>query len=209
MRSKSFISTVFLMSFGFVLVPFFGSRANALQTAAATENTQDQSRVGTEMMSHQHLMEDLLVILQKEFQAVVDSKDASGFVRDKTAVKAYKSDLDGLLYAVRHHRLFAVDYERWCGQSFATDYEHWCGPDKKQNAMSEHQQRMKVILHDLSNTFDIYVTADDHSMKAGPNKTDDALEAHRDALVGFANAVRDHDQEMARMMTHASAHGSS
>ncbi len=208
MRSRSFIPTLFPMFLGFVLVPFFGGRAMALQTSTQTENNQDQGRVGTEMMSHQHMMEDLLAILQKDLQAVVDSKDANGYVHDNAAVKAYKADLDGLRDVVRQHRLFAADYERWCGQSFTTDYEHWCGPDKKQNAMAEHQQRMKAILYDLSNTFDTYVTVDDHSIEGGPNKIEDALDAHRRALVDFANAVRNHEQAMTQMMTHASDHGS-
>ncbi len=208
MRSKSFISTLFPMFLGFVLVPFFGGRAMAQQTSMATGNNQDQTRVDTEMLSHQHLMEDLLAILQKDFQAVVDSKDANGYVHDKAAVKSYKAELDGLRDAVRQHRLFAADYERWCGQSFTSDYEHWCGPDTKQNSMAEHQQRMKAIAFDLSNTFDAYVTVDDHSIEGGPNKIADALDAHRAALVDFANAVRDHEQAMTQMMTHASDHGS-
>jgi hypothetical protein len=74
--------------------------------------------------------------------------------------------------------------------------------------MSEHQQRMKVILHDLSNTFDTYVTADNHSMEAGPNKIEGALDAHRAALVDLAKAVRDHEQEMTRMMSPVSDQGS-
>ena len=208
MRSRSFISTMIPMFLGFVLVPFFGGRAMAQQTPMSAENNADQSRVDTEMISHQKVMTDLLASLQKDLQAVVDSKDFNGYVHNKAAVKAYKADLDALRDAVRQHKLFAADYERWCGQSFTSDYEHWCGPDKKLNSMAEHQQRMKAILYDLSNTFDTYVTADDHSIEGGPNKIDDALDAHRNALTDFADVVRDHEKTMAQMMTHASDRGS-
>lgn len=208
MTSKSFISAAFPMFLGFVLLPFFGGRAMAQQTSLTIENNQGQSRVGTEMISHQHLMEDLLALLQKDFQTVVASKDANGYVHDKAAVKAYKAELEGLRDAVRQHRLFAADYERWCGESFTSDYRHWCGPDKKQNAMAEHQQRMKGILYDLSETFDTYVAADNHSIEGGPDKIEDALAAHRDALNDFANAIQDHEQAMTQMMAHASNRGS-
>ncbi len=196
MTSKSFISAAFPMFLGFVLLPFFGGRAMAQQTSLTIENNQGQSRVGTEMISHQHLMEDLLALLQKDFQTVVASKDANGYVHDKAAVKAYKAELEGLRDAVRQHRLFAANYERWCG------------PDKKQNAMAEHQQRMKGILCDLSETFDTYVAADNHSIEGGPDKIEDALAAHRDALNDFANAIQDHEQAMTQMTAHASNRGS-
>ncbi len=196
MANTSFIRTMFLMSLGFVLAPLFGGRAMAQQSPMATENNQDQSRIETEMMSHQHLMEDLLVILQKDFQAVVSSRDTYGYIHDKAAVKAYEADLAGLRASLQQHEPFAADYERWYG------------PDKKQNAMDEHQREMKSALFYLSDTFHTYLTADDRSIEGEPNKIEDALTAHRDALNDFDHAVKDHEQAMAQMMSPAAAHGS-
>lgn len=207
MKSRLFIPSVIPMFLGLVLAPVFGGQA-AAQASATAPNDQEQSNVNTEMMSHQHLMEDLLAGLQKDLQAVVSSRDAYGYIHNKAAVKAYEADLAGLREAVRQHKLFAADYERWCEQSFTTDYEHRCGPDKKQNAMAEHQQQMKSALFYLSDTFYTYLAADDHSIEGGPNKIEDALTAHHDALNDFAHAVKDHEQAMAQMMTTAADHGS-
>jgi uncharacterized protein YukE len=196
MRSKSFIPTVFLMSLGLVLVQLAGSGAMAQETPTATNNHQGQGRVDTEMMSHQKVMADLLASLQKNLQAVVSSRDAYGYIHDKAAVKAYKADLDALRDAVHQHKSFAADCERWYG------------PNEKQNVMAEHQQRMRGILFDLSDTFYTYLTVDDHSIEGPPNKIEDALVAHRDALNDFASAIQEHEQAMAQMMTHASDRGS-
>lgn len=204
MRSRSLIPSVIPMFLGLVLAPVFGGQA-AAQASATAPSDQEQSSVNTEMMSHQNLMEDLLAFLQKDLQAVVSSRDAYGYIHNRAAVKAYKADLAGLREAVRQHKLFAADYERWCGQSFTTDYEHWCGPDSKQNAMAEHQQQMKSALFHLSDTFDTYLAADDRSIEGGPDKIEDALTAHRDALNDFAQAVKGHEQAIAHM-TNAADH---
>ncbi len=196
------------MFLGLVLAPVFGGQAAAQASAAAPNNQEEQSSVNTEMMSHQKVMTDLLASLQKNLQAVVSSRDAYGYIHDKAAVKAYKVDLDALRDIVRQHKLFAADYERLCGQSFTTDYEHWCGPDTKQNVMAEHQQQMRSALFYLSDTFYTYLAADDHSIEGGPNKIEDALTAHRDALNDFDHAVKDHEQAMAQMMPPAANHGS-
>ncbi len=197
MKHKSFFSVVFPASLALVLLS--GGRAQAISQPGAGQ--QEQPRIDTEMMSHQRAMEIVLDRLQTDFRAVVSSKDAHGYVHGKTAVKTYKGDLDALRVIASQHKQFAVDFERWCSQSFSTDYVHWCGPDAKQNAMAGHQQRMKTILFDLSDTFNTYVTADDQSIEGGPNKIQDALNAHRNALNEFADAIKDHDNAVSQMMT--------
>ncbi len=67
--------------------------------------------------------------------------------------------------------------------------------------MTGHQQRMKRLLFDLSDTFDRYVTEDNHSIEGGPNKIQDALNAHRDALNEFAEVIKDHEGAISQMMT--------
>lgn len=197
MKHKSFFSLVFSTPLALVLLS--GGQAQATPQPGAGQ--QEQPCIDTEMMSHQRAMDILLARLQADFQSVVTAKDANGFVHDKTAVRTYKGDLDALGVVVRQHKQFAADYERWCGQSFTTDYAHWCGPDVKANAMAGHQQRMKTILFDLSDTFNTYVATDDHSIEGGPNKIQDALKAHRDALAELADAIKDHESAISQMMS--------
>ena len=207
MERKSLTAIAISMSLALAFSTFFESRALAMPQPGAGAANQEQNRVDMEMMSHQRAMEILLNILRTDFQAVVKSKDANGYVHDKAAVKTYKGDLDALSVVTGQHKQFAADYGHWCGRAFSTDYQHWCGPDVKENAMAEHQKRMKAILFELSNTFDNYLTVDDHSIEGGPNKIQDAFDAHRDALNDLADAIKDHEQAVARMMTGGADHG--
>jgi len=74
--------------------------------------------------------------------------------------------------------------------------------------MAEHQQRMKGLLFNLSSTFETYVQADNSSIEGSPNKIEDALEAHRDALNDFAAAIKDHEQAVAQLMPGGTDSGS-
>ena len=197
MNHKSLVSTAVTMSLALVLVPLLG-RAQGAQPGAGQPN-QEQSRIDTEMMTHQRAMDIILWRLQMDFQDVIKSKDDNGYVHNMAAVKTYKGDLEALSVVARQHKQLAADYERWCGQSFTTDYAHWCGPDVKQNEMTDHQQRMKAILSDLSDTFNTYVTVDDHTIEGSPNKIQDALNAHRVALNKFADVIKDHDGAISQM----------
>ncbi|HLH36358.1 MAG TPA: hypothetical protein VKX41_16930 [Alloacidobacterium sp.] len=197
MKYKSFFSAVISTSLAIVLLSV--GRAQATPQPGAGQ--QERPAIGTEMMSHQRAMDIVLARLQADFQAVVSSKDGNGAVHDKAAVKTYKGDLAALRVITSQHKQFAADYERWCSQSFSTDYEHWCGPEVKQNAMAEHQQRMKRLLFDLSDTLDRYITEDNHSIEGGPNKIQDALDAHRDALNEFSEVIKDHEGAISQMMT--------
>jgi len=181
-------------------------QAQAAAQPGVEPGNQEQNRVDTEMMSHQRAMEILFAIVQKDFQAVVVSKDANGYVRDKAAVKSYERDLSGLRVIAKQHNQLAADYQRWCAQAFTTDYAHWCGPDVKENEMAEHQQRMKEILFDLSTTFANYVKADDHGIDQ-PYLVEESLDAHRDALNEFADAMKDHEQAIAQMTGNGAHHG--
>lgn len=73
--------------------------------------------------------------------------------------------------------------------------------------MAEHQQRMNSIAFDLSETFDAYVTEDNHSIEGGPNKIEDALNAHREALKSFADLIKEHEQAVNQMMPPAEREG--
>ncbi len=207
MKHRSFVSTAISMSLALVLLPPSMGHAQAAAQPGVESGNQDQSRVDTEMMSHQRAMEIVLAWLRKDFPDVVKSKDGIGDVRDKAAVKAYKKDLDALRTIVSQHKRFAADYEHWCSESFSTDYAHWCGPDVKENEMAGHQQRMKEILFDLSTTFDNYVKADDHGIDQ-PYLVEESLDAHRDALNEFADAIKDHEHVLAQLTVNGADHRS-
>lgn len=198
MKHKSFFSVILSTSLAIVLLSV--GRAQAVPQPGAGE--QEQPAINTEMMSHQRAMDIVLARLQADFLAVVSSKDGNGAVHDKAAVKTYKGDLAALHVITDQHKQYTAAYERWCSQSFSTDYGHWCGPDVKQNEMAAHQQRMKGILFDLVDTFNRYVAEDNHSIEGGPNKIQDALDAHRDALNEFAEVIKDHEGTISQMMTH-------
>ena len=205
MKYRSFVSTAMSMALALALLPFSMGWAQTATQGGVESGSQEQNRVDTEMMSHQRAMEIVLAWLQKDFAAVVQSKDGIGYVHDKAAVKAYKRDLDALRVIVNQHKQSAADYEHWCSAAFSTDYAHWCGPDVKENEMASHQQRMKDILFDLSTTFDNYVKADDHGIDQ-PYMVEETLDAHRDALNELADAIKDHEQDIARITVNGAAH---
>ena len=205
MKDRSFVSTAMSTALAFALLPLSIGWAQAATRGGVKSGSQEQNRVDKEMMSHQRAMEIVLSWLQKDFAAVVQSKDGNGYVRDKAAVKAYKRDLDALQVIVNQHKRFAADYEHWCGAAFSTDYAHWCGPDVKENAMAGHQQRMKEILFDLSTTFDNYVKADDHGIDQ-PYMVEETLDAHRDALNELAGVIKDHEHDVAQITANGGGH---
>ncbi len=205
MKHRSFVSTAISMSLALVLLPLSTGQAQAAAQPGVASGNQEQNRVDTEMMSHQRAMEIALAWLRKDFADVVKSKDGIGDVRDKAAVKAYRRDLDALRVIVSQHKRIAADYEHWCSESFSTDYAHWCGPDVKENEMAGHQQRMKEILFDLSTTFDNYVKADDHGIDQ-PYLVEESLDAHRDALNEFADAIKDHEHAVAQLTVNGADH---
>ncbi len=198
MKHRSFVSTAMSMALALALLPLSMGWAQAATQGGVESGSQEQNRVDAEMMSHQRAMEIVLAWLQKDFAAVVKSKDGNGYVRDKAAVKAYKRDLDALHMIANQHKQSAADYEHWCSAAFSTDYAHWCGPDAKVNEMASHRQRMKEILFDLSTTFDNYVKADDHGIDQ-PYLVEETLDAHRDALNEFADSIKEHEQATAQM----------
>lgn len=191
-------STTFLLLFGIALFPLSHSRAQTTRTPAVNQGNEDLRRIHSEMTRHQKEMDNLLAKLQKDFETVVPSKDAYGYVHDKSAVRVYKADLEALRNAVREHKLLTADYKRWCGQLFTLDYRHWCS-SKEDDAMVLHQQQMKAALYALFDTFDTYVKADDSSIEGSPEKIKDALDAHRNALKDFADAIHDHEQAVAQL----------
>ena len=205
MKRRSLVSTAMFMSLALVLLPFSMGQAQAAAQPGVESGNQEQIRVDAEMISHQRAMDILFTMVRKDFQAVVVSKDANGYVHDKAAVKTYERDLSALRVIARQHKQLATDYEHWCAQAFTTDYVHWCGPDVKENAMAEHQKQMDSAIDELTSTFHEYLNADDHSIDQ-PYVMETALEAHRDALEDFAGVIKDHEHAVARMTVNGAGH---
>lgn len=179
------------------------SYAQALRGSSTAQENSLRNTVDREMNGHQQAMADLLRKFTKDFQAVVSSKDANGYVRDKTSVKAFKEDIDVFGDLIQQHKRLASDYGRWCAQLFTTDYAHWCDQNKEQNEMVVHQQRMKEVLYELSSTFTAFVDADDHGIDQ-PYRVEETLAAYRSAFDDFSAIVHDHAQEIALLITSTS-----
>lgn len=192
MKHRSLFSTVSTMLALAVLLSL-GSRAQAIQKPETSQENQSQSSFDSAMMNHQQVMADLLAEFQENFAAVVNSKDAYGNVRDKAAIMAYEGDLNALREALRQHKQLAADSGGRCGLN------------PKRNVMTEHQQRMKTALYELTSTFGAYVAADDHGIDQ-PYMVEESLNAYRDALQDFAAVVHEHGQEVAAMMAANATH---
>lgn len=203
MKHRSFVSALISVSLGVGGLLISTSRAQATQGSGTAQESSLQNTVDREMKGHQQAMADLLRKFEKDFQSVVSSKDANGYVWDKTSVKAFKEDIDALSGLLQQHKRFASDYGRWCGQLFSTDYAHWCDQDKEQNEMAVHQRRMKDVLCELSSAFSAFVDADDHRIDQ-PYRVEETLDAYRTAFNDFAAIVQDHAQEIAQLMGSAS-----
>ncbi len=105
-----------------------------------------------EMVNHQNEMQTLFAKLQTSFQTVVTARDGSGYVRDKSIVRARETDLTELQNAVRSHHLLLISDER------KSDVN-----GKQYDAIMQHQQQMKAALYDVVDTFYVYMQANDRS----------------------------------------------
>jgi hypothetical protein len=170
------------------LSPLLESQMPEKQMPATSQPDKNQKSLDAEMMEHQSEMQSLFAKLDKSFQAAVDARDANGYVRDKSIVKAHEADLTELRNAVRNHKLFMVDYAGKCSVN-----------SKQHDAMNQHQQQMKSVLYDVVDTFYTWMSADDHGIDVS-EPVEDALTAHRAALKELEDAIGQHKEAMAQMM---------
>ena len=152
---------------GFGITPIFASQMPGMQMPAANPADPSRPALDAEMMNHQQEMQTLLAKLQTSLQSIVNARDGSGYVGDKSIVRAHEADLTELRNAVRNHKLFLIDEERKCGVK-----------SSQQDAMIQHQQQMKAVLYDVVDTFYTYMAANDRSNDLAESVAD-ALSAHR------------------------------
>ncbi len=192
MTRKQVLFTAVAAVLGFGLTPLFASQMPGMQMPATSQPDKNHKSLDAEMMDHQNEMQTLFAKLEKSFQAIVNAKDANGYVRDKSIVKAHEADLTEFRNAVRNHKLFLIDYEHKCGVN-----------PKLQDAMIQHQQQMKAVLFDVVDSFYAYQDANDTSIDT-PWAVEEALTAHRQALKELEDAITQHKQAMAQMMSKCS-----
>ncbi len=192
MSRKPVVLTFACVLLGSSVLPLEAGQIPGMQMQAVSQTDKTQKSVDTQMMNHQAEMKDLIVKLNASFQAIVDAKDAKGYVKDKSLVKAHEADLTALRNAVRAHKLFLTAEEQACGAK-----------SKDDDAMIQHQQQMKSVLYDAVDTFSTYQSANDSSIEAS-EPVEDALAAHRSALAALTDASAQHQQAMAQMMKRCS-----
>ena len=192
MTRNQVLFTAVVAALVFGLTPLFASQMPEMKMPATSQPDKNQKSLDAEMMDHQNEMQSLFAKLEKSFQAAVDAKDANGYIRDKSIIKAHEADLTELRNAVRNHKLFMVDYESKCGVN-----------SKQHDAMNQHQQQMKAVLYDVVDTFYAWMSADDHSIEVS-EPVENALTAHREALKELGDAIAQHKQAMTQMMSKCS-----
>ena len=189
------IAVVVLLGLG--RTPLSANQMPGMQMPSASVPSQDQkdqkSRdVEWAMVNHQKEMRTLVAKLDESFQAITDARDAKGYVRDKAVLKTHQANIKALRDAVRDHRLFLIDYEHQCGVS-----------NKEQDAMAEHQQKMKGVLYDVVESFDTFEQTNDQPNNPGIEVTMSiglAFVTHREALRELVDANGQHEKAMAQMM---------
>ncbi len=189
MTHKLFLSTTAVALLGLGTMPLFANQMPVMQMPAASQTDQSQSSPDAEMTNHQNEMQTLFAKLQTSFQAVVNARDGSGFVRDKSIIRAHEADLTELQNAVRNHKLLVVSADR---KSDVNSKQH--------DAMMQHQQQMKAALYDVADTFYVYMQANDRSNDFAESVTD-TLNAHRHALKELEDAIAQQERAMSLMKT--------
>jgi hypothetical protein len=158
-----------------------------MQMPAGTQTDQSHQTTDAEMMAHQSEMQGLLTRLNASFKAVADGRDTTGYLPDKSILKAHEADISALRTAVRDHKLFVDSYEEQCGVN-----------SKQHDSMVQHQQVMKGILYDVVDTWEGYLKAD----ASGAQVSDTVgltFSEHQGALERLSAAIAQHQTAMAQM----------
>ena len=173
---------------GFGMTPIFATPMPGMQMPVASQTDESQSLRDVDIMSHQHEMQALTASLDKSFQAIVDARDANGYVRDKFILKTHEADIIALRNFVRNQRLFLNVYEHKCGEDI-TQHDH----------IVQIQQQLKAVLYDVVDTLSVYQNLDDPSIETS-EPLELALDAHREALKQLFDAIAKHEQAITQMM---------
>ncbi len=187
MFQKLFISTAAVALLGVGIVPAFASQMPGMQMPAETQTDPSQKTMDAEMMAHQSEMQALLARLDTSFKAVADARNATGYLPDKSILKAHEADISALRTAVRDHKLFVGTYEQQCGVN-----------SKEHDSMIQHQQLMKNLLYDVVDTWEGYEKVDASTIEVS-NTVGMAFDEHQRALKKLADAIAQHQTAMAQM----------
>ncbi len=134
----------------------------------------------------------MIAQLETSLQAIFDAKDANGYVRDKSTIKAHEADIVRVRNAARNQKLFLIVYEDKCGAD-SRQHDH----------IIQIQQQLKAALYDVLDTLDLYQIVNDSSIEASQT-AQHILDSHREALKELADAITQHEQAIAQMMRRCS-----
>ncbi len=196
MNQKPLMPIVFAAGLLIALSPCLEGQATVNRPPTESTHASASSGLEQEMAAHQLEMKSLSTRLDESFQAIANARDSKGYVKNKAVIKTHELNIKILRNAVRDHKLLLTDYEQQCGVN-----------KKQQDAMIEHQQKMKSVLYDIDESFDTFEQSNDQpdnpnidiTMYIGP-----AFVAHRDALKELAGDISQHYQAMNELMTKCS-----
>jgi hypothetical protein len=187
MFQKLLFSTAAILFLGVGMVPTSAGQMPGMQMPQGARTDQSQKTTDAEMMAHQVEMQGLLARLNASFKAVADARDTTGYLPDKSILKAHEADISALRTAVRDHKLFVDLYEEQCGVN-----------SKQHDSMVQHQEQMKGILYDVVDTWEGYLKAD----ASGAQISDSVgltFSEHKSALERLTAAIAQHQAAMAQM----------
>jgi len=166
----------------------FAAQPSETKMAAATRIDEGQKLRDADIIDHESRMRALIAKLETSLQAMVDAKDANGYVRNRSIVKAHEMDIVTLRNAVRNQKLFLIVYEDKCGAD-----------SRQHDQIIQLQQQLKATLYDVVDTFDSYQIVNDSSTEASQS-VEPSLDLHREALKEAADAITQNEQAMAQLM---------
>lgn len=170
-------ATVAIYSFAMVLLlaayPTWGMQTPANKQADATHRSYE-----AEMNDNENELNALLTNLRVSFDAVTDSEDRNGQVKNPAVVKQHEHDIVAFRTKVRDFHLFAIPTG------------HQCRSDSNEHAeANRHRVRMEAVLSRVVSTFEDFRRANG-SPTLGPAQR--ALDAHRNSLNDLAEVIVEH-----------------
>lgn len=187
MTRKLLVTATAVALLGFGRAPLSAGQLPERRLAAGHIDESQELR-NADIIDHQNRVQGLIAELEASLQAIVDAKDANGYVRDKSIVTAHEEDIVTLRNFVRNQRLFLIVYESKCGAD-SRQHDH----------IIQLQKQLRAALYDVVDTFDVYQSAN-HSSIATSQTVEQILDSHREALKELEASMTQHEQAMAQMM---------
>jgi hypothetical protein len=187
---QSLFTTIFALLPG--NTPLFAHHASGAPMHPSEGADHPHRLYGAISASPSGTIEALTIKLDESFRVITDARDATGYVKNKAALKAHEANIKALRNGLRHHTLFAGNDEYRCVASGS----HLDGA-------AQCEQQVKSLIHDVAKSFDTFELTNDEpdnpviiaTMDIGP-----AYAAHQEALKKLAATIAQHEPTLAQVM---------